>query len=205
MRYVIGIDEVGRGPLAGPVTVVAAAIPALWRPRKGQGRLSLKDSKKLTALQRQLWSEYLTIHPKVIFAIAEHSPRKIDQINISRAANLAAKRACLRVCATLGISLAECDVYLDGGLFLGNGKTRLSGRTMVKADEKVPAVAIASILAKVHRDRIMVRQAKRYPGYGFEKHKGYATKQHYIALGRLGATKIHRLTFLGKSAIIEQI
>jgi ribonuclease HII len=195
-KYIIGIDEVGRGPLAGPVAVAAVAVPEFWRPRKRKGMAPLRDSKQLTVLEREQWSRYLTGRAEVIFSIAKVYPRRIDKVNVSKAANSAARRACLRVCAKLAISLADCDVYLDGGLFLGNGKSRLTATTMIKADEKIPAVAMASILAKVHRDRLMTRAAKSYPGYGFERHKGYATRMHYEAIGRLGITKIHRLTFL---------
>src|SRR4051812_5707434 len=125
MRYVIGIDEVGRGPLAGPVTVAAIAIPKPSRFRPKKGMVSLRDSKQLTILQRERWAEHLAANPRARFAIVKKHPKAIDELNISRAANAAAKQACLQVCAALGISFAECDIYLDGGLFLGNGKKRL--------------------------------------------------------------------------------
>lgn len=219
MRVVIGIDEVGRGPLAGPVVLAAVAIPAAWRPRKGQGRQSLRDSKKLTAIQRERWSAYLAAHPKVAFATAKAYPRSIEDLNIARAANKAARRALQKLLGRLGEVELE-GVYLDGGLYLQqlrsprprsafhSEEVRLPGgrvvtaHTLVKGDEKIPSVKIASVLAKVQRDRIMAREAKKFPGYGFERHKGYATKRHYAALAKLGPTPIHRLTFLQKSAMI---
>jgi ribonuclease HII len=203
VKYIIGIDEVGRGPLAGPVTVAAVALPLRWHPRKGQGRLSLKDSKKLSQIQRNRWSEYLLKHPKVRYVIAKHSPKQIDAVNISKAANSAAKRAFLKLSKDCGIRPEDCVIYLDGGLYLGNGKKRLPANTMVKADQKIVAVRIASIFAKVHRDRLMDGVAKKYPGYGFERHKGYGTRAHYEAIGRLGITKIHRLTFVSSYGTIE--
>ncbi len=212
--YVIGIDEVGRGPLAGPVVLAAVAIPVSWRPREGGGRGSLRDSKRLTAIQRELWSGYLTAHHKVVFATAKIYPRAIDRLNIARAANKAARRALRKVLASLGGDAELAGVYLDGGLYLQQlraprarasfhsetvrfaAKVAVTAHTVVKGDERIVAVKIASILAKAQRDRIMANEAKRFPGYGFERHKGYATKSHYAALAKLGPTPIHRLTFL---------
>lgn len=211
--YVIGIDEVGRGPLAGPVVLCAAAVPVGWTPRKGQGRLTLRDSKKLTLIQRELWADYLASHPKVDFAVVRAYPATIDNLNIAQAANKAARRALLKVLAGLRDEELKC-VYLDGGLYLQKLrhprkkgivqteiiklprlKRTVSAHTVVKGDEKLLPVKIASVLAKVHRDRFMVKAAKKFPGYGFEIHKGYGTKEHRKAVARLGPSKLHRLSF----------
>lgn len=196
MRYVIGIDEVGRGPLAGPVTVAAILIPKKFRARQDKQRVELRDSKKLTEIQRRLWSAYLLEHPDVRSVAVKVYPATIDRINISKAANLAAYRAYKKLLKLHGISPADCEVYLDGGLYLGNGKGRLPAKTIIKGDEKIPAIAMASIIAKVTRDRIMVRAAKIFPEYGFGEHKGYGTKAHYRAIRKLGLTKIHRASFV---------
>jgi ribonuclease HII len=195
-HYTIGIDEVGRGPLAGPVVVAAVALPSGIRLKPGNGRLPLKDSKKLTALQRNRWQEHLCSQPEIFFSVAYSYPPIIDRINISRAANSAACRAYLRVLKNLGIGISRAPAYLDGGLYLGNGKRRLAAKTVIKGDEKINSIKAASIIAKVSRDRAMVRLAKQYPRYGFEIHKGYGTRRHMRALKKYGASKAHRKSFL---------
>jgi ribonuclease HII len=219
-KFVIGIDEVGRGALAGPVVVVAAAVRvyAVSRIQNSAG-MKLRDSKKLSARQREEWVAHFKICPDIAFSVARVYPRGIERMNISRAANLAALRACRRLVAKrLSLSvqrglqsaqrsaLGDTPVFLDGGLYLANGKWQTAhcpgAKTMVKADEKIPAVAVASVIAKVSRDRFMRRLAKKYPEYGFEAHKGYGTKAHYRALKKHGASPVHRLTFLKKRPII---
>ncbi|HTY40030.1 MAG TPA: ribonuclease HII [Candidatus Paceibacterota bacterium] len=193
--YVIGIDEVGRGPLAGPVVVCAVMIDSKLRIRNcGLGKL--KDSKQLTAGQRERWAKYLRRRPDVKFALARISPARIDRLNISRAANLAAWRAYERLVGRL--PSVRYRTKLDGGLFLKNREMSrfLEARTIVKGDEKVPAIAAASIIAKVARDQYMVKLARQYPGYGFEVHKGYGTLAHRRAIKRLGPSPVHRRTFL---------
>jgi ribonuclease HII len=98
--------------------------------------------------------------------------------------------------ANRGLRIANVSIFLDGGLFLGEGVQPKNAKTVIKGDEKIPAVAIASIIAKVHRDRFMVRLAKKYPAYGFEQHKGYGTKAHYKVLRKCGPLDIHRKMFL---------
>lgn len=199
-RYVIGIDEVGRGPLAGPVVVVAAAVPVGFR-RVHAVLGKLCDSKQLSEEKRNQWSDYVRGLPDVHFAISRVSPRVIDRVNISKAANMAAKRAHAAVVSLLRTSarrMPTSPVFLDGGLYIGSKAESLllGAKTVIKGDEKIPAISVASIIAKVVRDRYMVQLAKEYPGYGFEIHKGYGTKGHYRALRRRGPTKAHRLTFL---------
>lgn len=200
MRWVIGIDEVGRGALAGPVVVAAAAMPAGRR----QG---LKDSKQLSAAQRERWAKEFLNDPHVPFAVARVYPRGIEKMNISGAANRAALKAFSRLMRTHKIS-PRTPVFLDGGLFLGNKlaqkQKQKSATTVVKADETIPAVAAASIIAKVARDRFMTRLAKQYPEYGFEVNKGYGTAAHFRAIKKTGSCAAHRLTFLSKRHMINR-
>lgn len=192
-RYEIGIDEVGRGCLAGPLYVVAALL------RKGE-RVSprnlgaLRDSKKLSPSQREAWTRHFK-ESNIRFTIAKVQPKTIDRLNVSRAANLAALRAAKRLLFANSIKFAAADIYLDGGLFLGNGSSRLAAKTVIKGDEKIKSVSIASIIAKVHRDEFMKKLSKYYPEYGFEEHKGYGTRKHIRAIKKNGLSPVHRLTF----------
>ncbi len=197
MRWIVGIDEVGRGALAGPVVVAAAAVPAGFKPHN-RALGTLKDSKKLSAKKREAWCAYWSERQIIAFALARVYPRQIEKRNISRAANLAAARAFGRL-----TGIRNCHVFLDGGLFLGNGEQPRRAKTIVKGDEKINAIKAASIFAKVHRDRLMRRLAKRYPAYGFEIHKGYGTKMHRRALQAHGPCPAHRLTFAAKSSIMD--
>lgn len=196
MKYVVGVDEVGRGPLAGPVVLAAVLIPVGLRFTSKLGKL--KDCKQLLPKKRGEWAEYLKVHPKVKHALARVYPRGIEKMNISGAANLAAYRACLRLINKNGLKFGEFKIYLDGGLYPRSGRISLLSETVVRGDEKITAIKIASILAKVQRDKFMVKIGKIYPQYGFEEHKGYATKKHRGALKKFGPSEIHRLTFLGK-------
>ena len=206
MKWIIGIDEVGRGALAGPVVVAAAAVREAFSWRSvGFGRL--KDSKKMSPVRREKWSAWAEKSAAVRFSIARVYPRQIEKQNISRAANIAAERALGRLMEKEKFGGAT-PIFLDGGLFVGNHRAPRYGngraKTLVKADETVPAVAIASVVAKVCRDRLMRRLAKRYPGYSFEVHKGYGTYRHRRTLARRGPCAAHRLTFTGKSSIIKK-
>lgn len=193
LKFIIGIDEVGRGCLAGPVAVAAACIPVGFRPPRNLG--ALKDSKQLTSKQREAWCTFFKAHPQIFCATSRAYPRVIEKVNISRAANVAALRACNKVVRHLDLREGEYRVFLDGGLFLG--KTRPAwAKTVVRADEKYASVKIASIVAKVSRDGFMRRLGKRYPVYGFEIHKGYATRFHREALVKNGPCWAHRSTFL---------
>jgi len=219
-KFIIGIDEVGRGPLAGPVTVCALALPknffASCSPlskRGSGGFLPLRDSKKLSPSQREEWLKWIQ-QQKIPYAISDISPKIIDRINISQAANLAATR-CIKKLLTSTHSAGwriitnNTKIFLDGGLHLkapshppagGGGKgdfiNKISASTIIKGDELVPAISLASIVAKVHRDKLMEKLNKKYPQYEFEKHKGYGTKLHYKNIKKYGISKIHRLSFL---------
>lgn len=241
--YVIGIDEVGRGPLAGPVVVCAVAIPRLHRYARrqdcrqaaglakhcGQVRtlrptmlapgVPLRDSKKLTALQRTAWATALKSDHRIYYSIASVTPSIIDRINVTQAANRAATRALIKVLASLPAS-CRVEVFLDGGIYLretrnmkneklGKPKStflyddnernfRFTSTTVIKGDENIPAISFASIIAKQHRDALMRRAHKKYPFYGFDRHVGYGTKKHISAIRENGHSPIHRKSFLKK-------
>lgn len=175
------VDEAGRGPLAGPV--VAAAV--IFTP--GIELLGLDDSKKLTEKRREkLFPE---IQEKATaWAIGEATPEEIDQINILEATFLAVRRAIDQ----LGV---EWDHLLMDGSLPVRGIPLERQYAVIKGDALVQGIAAASILAKVHRDRLMVRFAQEYPEYGFEKHKGYPSPSHLEAILEFGRTPIHRHTF----------
>lgn len=209
--YIIGIDEVGRGALAGPVMVAAALVPArrtAWLTRRTLRELGpLKDSKKLTAAQREAWTEHFRGSDVIRVALARVYPRGIERLNISQAANRAASRALASLMRSCSIDPGKTPVFLDGGLFLGSRSVQARAfpraKTIVKGDEKIPAVAAASVMAKVARDRFMVKLARRYPAYSFEIHKGYATAKHRQALKKSGPCDAHRLTFLSRKPMID--
>lgn len=211
MRNIIGIDEVGRGCLAGPVLVAALVLPRDMRfYRKNMPRL--RDSKKLSASQRQKWFQFLKNHPKISFATARVLPHSIDKINITSAANRAATRAFAKLTAdnpSAGLRVnrsltTKARVYLDGGLYISvnppSYPCKSAPRTLVRGDEKINAIKLASIVAKVTRDKYMVRLHKRYPAYGFDKHKGYGTLKHRRAIQKHGLSEIHRRSFCTRFA-----
>ncbi len=176
---VAGVDEVGRGPLAGPV-VTAAVILDPDNPIDG-----LADSKKLSEKRRE-WLEPLIKEKALAWAIGRAEPAEIDELNILQASLLAMKRA------VESLIMAPGHVLVDG---IHAPQLCCPVTTVIKGDQSEPAIAAASILAKVARDREMVALEALYPGYGFAKHKGYPTKQHQQALIELGATEIHRRSF----------
>lgn len=191
MRYLIGIDEAGRGPLAGPVSVAGVKIPySLSHSILWQG---IRDSKKLTPAKREKWFRILTAHPKIKWAVARVSPKIIDRINITQAANRAAHRVYRRLCGRSGLKPDLSQIVLDAGLHL---PAHIRHQIIIKGDEKIPWIAAASIIAKVSRDQTMLRLHKKYPMYGFDSHKGYGTKMHKKLLLKHGHSKIHRVSFL---------
>lgn len=195
MKYVIGIDEVGRGPIAGPVVVCACAlvvgVDALFLFPKG----ILKDSKKLSEKNREKIREGLNgLHKekKVIWGIGEVDASRIDEIGIALAIKEAMNSALLQL-ETEGISLTT-NVVLDGSLFAPERYKNQS--THIKGDEKFVEISLASIIAKVYRDTLMKKVALEFPMYGFENHVGYGTKAHYEAITQHGKTVYHRRSFL---------
>lgn len=199
MKYVIGIDEVGRGPIAGPVVVCACAlsvgVDALFLFPKG----ILKDSKKLSEKNREKIRnglEDFKKEKKVVWGIGEVSASRIDEIGIAPAIKEAMNNALVQL-EQESIS-ADSKVVLDGGLYAG--ERYKNQETYIRGDEKFVEIALASIIAKVYRDTLMKKIALEFPGYGFENHVGYGTKEHYEALAKNGMTVYHRRSFLKKLA-----
>jgi len=183
-EFVVGLDEVGRGPLAGPVVAAAVCFKKSNLPPFME---NIRDSKKLSQKQREGWYKFLIEQPDIKWGIGLISEKMIDQINILEATKLAMKRAV----ATLNIE--PNYLLLDGNFLLED--LSISQKAVVRGDEKVISCAAASIIAKVTRDRLMKKYDAKYPEYGFKKHKGYGTKQHLAAIKEHGACPIHRLSF----------
>ena len=183
---IIGVDEAGRGPLAGPV--VAAAV---WL-RDFRFNHRVDDSKKLTPAKRK--DAFFEIKSKSLYAIAAVNHIKIDQINILQATILAMQKAISRLTKQLKPQeLERVFVLIDGNMRL---KLDLPYQSIIKGDGKSLSIAAASILAKVRRDQIMDAYHKIYPQYGFIQHKGYPTRMHRDILNKIGPTAIHRKSFL---------
>ncbi len=233
-RCVAGLDEAGRGPLAGPVVAAAAVIEVSdKRLEIGDRKLEkIKDSKKLSAKQREDWYKILTGHRDISWGVGVASEKVIDKINILEATKLAMVKAVRdlekkleyrhpefisgsqkRCRNKFGMTNYNIDfLIIDGNFVLDkadwNRKRKLARKgadfrpllqfkqkAIPKADEKIFLCAAASIIAKVTRDRIMLKMHKKYPQYGFDKHKGYGTKEHLLALRKHGPCVIHRKSF----------
>lgn len=177
---VAGVDEAGRGPLAGAVVAAAAILPP------GFVLPGLNDSKQLSAAQRETLAAQLQAQPGVVWALGECSPTEIDRLNILRATWLAMRRACLALPAPPALFV------VDGLPVQGLPGPSLA---IVKGDAKCAAIAAASILAKVHRDHQMEAADREFPQYGFAQHKGYGTAEHLEALRRHGPCPLHRRSF----------
>ncbi|MCL2100641.1 MAG: ribonuclease HII [Fibromonadales bacterium] len=181
----IGVDEAGRGPLAGPVVAGAAVL--------GVGLPTLNDSKKLSEKQREQIFDELPNFCQY-YSIGEASAREIDEVNILNATFLAMRRAIAPIAAQLQEKKLPYKILVDGNLYIREIDKSLQ-MPIVQGDGKVACIAAASIFAKVHRDRLMLKFAKQFPSYGFEKHKGYGTKAHLAAIKEFGLCKIHRRSF----------
>ena len=177
-----GVDEAGRGPLAGPVCAAAVILP------QGLEIDGLNDSKKLTEKKREALYEIITANA-LDYGVAFASVEEIEELNILNATFLAMNRALAKL--STAPELALIDGNRDSGI-------DFPSRCVVKGDSRCADIAAASILAKVTRDRYMVEMAGAYPQYHFEKHKGYGTKLHYEAIRQYGPSPIHRLSFLKK-------
>ena len=179
-KNIAGVDEAGRGPLAGPVVVAAVILGKDWNAEH-----PLDDSKKLSLLKREHFFEIICREAQA-FKIVSISPEEIDRLNILQATLFGMSRC-----------LAEITPAPDYALVDGNHypQTTVPGEAVIKGDARSKSIAAASILAKVTRDRFMVENAKRYPDWSFERHKGYPTKLHREAIAEHGLTPLHRRSF----------
>jgi len=184
-KCVVGLDEAGRGPLAGPVTA-AAVFVRTFDPDVFSG---VKDSKKLSFRNREKLFLLLTKNKNIKWGIGKVSERIIDRINIKNAAELAMEKS------LKSLKLKPDFLIVDGNHLNSVKLKSFSHKLIVKADEKVFSCAAASIIAKVVRDRIMLGHDKKYPQYGFNKHKGYPTEFHKLVLKKRGPCRIHRMSF----------
>jgi ribonuclease HII len=184
---VAGVDEAGRGPLAGPVVAAAVILPATWAYGGFDERLTeLNDSKQLTEAQRENFFTIITTHPDLRYAIAIVDAATIDRINILQATHRAMNEALAK------LQPQPQHVLVDGRPVKS---MTLPQTALVKGDSRSYSIAAASVLAKVTRDRMMLEFDARFPGYGFAIHKGYGVPQHLAAIQKLGPCPIHRMSF----------
>lgn len=191
----VGIDEAGRGPLAGPVSVAAVAFPEALYKRRERLLGGIRDSKKLTEHGRERWYAFLLTEAKkgsikITSSMVSHSV--IDRRGISKATALGVNRSLSK----LGINPTTARVLLDGSL--AAPLEWENQETIIRGDDRVAIIAAASIIAKVRRDRRITRLSKKYPEYGLAVHKGYGTPLHYRALKKYGLSPIHRRSFCKK-------
>lgn len=186
-RYIIGIDEVGRGPLAGPVAVGAVAAT----PRVLKKFRTIKESKQLSEAKREEWNTLIraAASPDLRLAVSMVSAKEIDRIGIAPAI----RKALAASIKKLSIDPDACEVLLDGGLKAP--PEYIKQKTIIRGDASETVIAMASVIAKVKRDRLMVALDKSHPLYGFARHKGYGTRTHMAALRKHGLTELHRTSF----------
>jgi len=187
LTLVAGVDEAGRGPLAGPVVAAAVVLPCSWSETGLDGRLrGLNDSKQLTEAQREKYYSILTAHAEIRYGIARVEVEVIDRINILQATHRA-----------MNLALEQLQPPPEHVLVDGRPvkSMRFPHTALVKGDARSYSIAGASVLAKVTRDRLMRELDRLYPGYGFAGHKGYGTPQHLAAVQALGPCPIHRRSF----------
>jgi len=187
---IVGVDEAGRGPIAGPVVAAAVALP------RNFDTAGIKDSKKLTSLQRMRAFAKI-IEESRAYAVGIVEPHVIDEINILQASFLAMRRA------LDGLKIDYDFVLVDGNLEIPHITVRQMA--VVDGDALSVSIAAASIVAKFTRDQIMLGLAERYPGYGFEKHKGYCTREHLKAIEQLGICPVHRRSFAPVARMVHSI
>lgn len=194
VQFIVGVDEAGRGPLAGPVSLgaVLARIDDMPKLRKVFREIKGKDSKKLSPDEREKWFGIIRLQVAsgaLAWKVAHSTPAVIDGRGLSYAIRSALSRALFGT----GAKGESARVLLDGGLKAP--VEFINQKTIIKGDEKELLISLASICAKVTRDRIMIRQSKYFPEYGFDEHKGYGTTSHRNNIGKFGLTEIHRASF----------
>lgn len=182
LNFVVGIDEAGRGPLAGPVVAGAVLVRA-----NTELDIVVNDSKKISEKRREELYEILTKHPDITWGVGVVSEEVIDKINILQATKIAMKKALE--------ALPKEVILIDGNFKI---EETCQQKSIIKGDQKVFSIAAASIIAKVTRDRLMKEVHEKYPEYGFGKHKGYGTALHIANLKTYGALPVHRKTFCQK-------
>lgn len=209
--WLIGIDEAGRGPLAGPVSLAAVAWPQCQHRVLTQRFAEAKECKQLSPARREEWFEKIKAAERegwLKIGAAFSSGRVIDQRGINQAIQVALNRSLAQIIRQITPHLSPSTFDVDGGnlaILLDGGlrvpRRYVNQRTIIRGDETELIIALASIVAKVRRDRLMIRLAAKFPNYGFERHKGYGTRAHYLALGQLGPAAIHRLSFLTRAGL----
>ncbi|QSH39425.1 ribonuclease HII [Candidatus Kaiserbacteria bacterium] len=192
-KYIIGIDEAGRGPVAGPISVGAVCVAVSVVIEHELFAKGIKDSKKLTPKRRNVLFDWIHQNDNLRQGVGLIGSDVIDAQGIVPATRLAMESAIEQVLPG-GCSMDDITVLLDGGLYAP--EVFKNQETIVKGDEKEVVIALASVMAKVSRDREMERLGLKYPEYGFEGHKGYGTKAHYAAIRENGMCKEHRRSFL---------
>ncbi|MDP3882991.1 MAG: ribonuclease HII [Candidatus Staskawiczbacteria bacterium] len=228
-KFVAGLDEAGRGPLAGPVVAAAVAINFKFEILNLKSILNdknlkyIKDSKQLSPKKREEFYDIITTHPDIKWGAGIVSEKVIDKINILEATKLAMQKALTDANSKLSFPRKRESRKLASELWIPNQvgndtdgidfllldgnfkiKSDISQVSIIKGDSKVMSIAMASIIAKVTRDRIMQKYHKKYPDYGFDRHKGYPTKAHFSCLQKFGPCNIHRTTFNLKLKIPAQ-
>jgi len=196
LHYLVGIDEAGRGPLAGPIAI-GAVLAEISDPKFLNSKKNLnpefkilkniKDSKKMSASQRERWEKIIRANFKCHCVFVSH--KQIDKIGINKAAILGIQKVLEKFSKRADL------VLLDGSL---RAPEKYRQKTIIRGDEKIPLISAASIIAKTGRDKKMLFYHKKFPQYGFDRHKGYGTKLHYDRLLKYGPSEIHRKTYLKK-------
>jgi len=196
-RYLIGIDEVGRGPLAGPVAVGACMIEASSARKFARIFSKIRDSKQLSAELRDRWFDVIGAEKEkglLDYAVTFVSAKEIDEKGIAPSIRKALAGCLRKLTDEKGIEPDECRIFLDGSLYAP--EEFANQETIIKGDQKVKLISAAAVAAKVLRDRKMTKFGETYPEYGFEIHKGYGTLKHRKALISQGPCAIHRMSFL---------